>query len=96
MLPWAAVLIVLGKELYMMAGAVFMLNRNVVVYANYFGKTATVFFMAGLILSFFHGELAAWGVQLDVILIWISVGLALLAMGVYTVQAWKQIRKPEK
>ena len=95
-IPWAAVLIVLAKELYMMAGAVFMLNRNVVVYANYFGKTATVFFMAGLILSFFHGELAAWGVQLDVILIWISVGLALLAMGVYTVQAWKQIRKPEK
>ena len=91
--PWTAILIVLAKELLMVAGGAFMLGRGVVVYANYFGKTATVFFMASLILSFFHRELAEWGTQLDVILLWVSTGLAILAMAVYAAQAWKQLRK---
>ncbi len=94
-LPWPAVLIVLCKELYMMAGSVFMLKKGVVVYANYFGKTATVCFIASLILSFFHEELGAWGYRVDLWLLWISVALALLALGVYTAQAVKQIRRPE-
>ena len=91
-LPWAAILIVLAKELFMVLGGVFMFGKNVVVSANYFGKTATVCFILSLILSFFHRELADWGVQLDLILIWVSVGLALLAMTVYTVQGLRQIR----
>ncbi len=92
-LPWPAVFIVLGKEILMVMGGAFMLKRGTVVYANYFGKVATVFFMASLILSFFHAELASWGVRLDIIFLWISVGLALLALGVYAARAWKQIRK---
>jgi len=68
----------------------------VVVSANYFGKAATVCFMVSLILSFFHEKLGASGVQADIILIWISVGLAILAMTVYTVNALKQLRSREK
>ena len=56
--PWTAIWIVLGKEILMMLGGTFMLNRGIVVSANYYGKTATVFFMASLICSFFHRELA--------------------------------------
>ncbi len=92
-LPWAAILIVLAKELLMMLGGVFMLGKGVVVYANYFGKAAQVSFIVSLILSFFHEELAAWGTRLDLIMLWITVGLAILAMIVYAAQAWKQIRK---
>ena len=91
--PWAAVFIVLAKELFMMAGSVFMLKKGVVVYANYFGKAATVCFIASLILSFFHQELAAWGWPLDQYLLWIAVAAAVLAMISYTVQSWKQIQK---
>ncbi len=94
--PLTAVLIVLGKELLMVIGSTFLLGKGIVVYANYFGKTATVCFMASLILSFFHGELAAWGYQLDVILLWISVALALVALFVYAGGAWKQLRKPKE
>ena len=94
--PWPAILIVLEKELYMVCGSFFMLSRGVVVSANYFGKAATVCFMVSLILSFFHEELGASGVQADIILIWISVGLAILAMTVYTVNAVKQLRSREK
>ncbi len=94
-LPWPAVLIVLCKELYMMFGSMYMLNRDIVVYANYFGKTATVCFIASLILSFFHGELAAWGYRVDLWLLWISVALALVAVTVYTKQAVKQLHGKE-
>ena len=91
--PWPAIRIMLIKEILMVLGGAFMLGKGVVVYSNYYGKTATVFFTASLILSFFHEELRAWGPQLDVILLWISVGLALLAMCVYAFGAWKQLKE---
>ena len=68
-------------------------GKNVVVSANYFGKTATVCFISSLILSFFHRELSDWGYPVHLWLLWISVALAILAMTVYTVQALGQIRK---
>ena len=80
----------------MIVGSMFMLGKGVVVYANYFGKAATVCFILSLILSFFHQELASWGVQLDVMLMWLSVALSIVAMGVYTFRAWRQVRKAEK
>ncbi len=95
-LPWAAILIVLAKELLMVLGGAFMLGKGVVVYANYYGKTAQVFFILSLILSFFHEEMSGWGAQPDLICLWISVGLSLLAMAVYAAEAWKQLRGPRK
>ena len=91
--PWIAILIVAAKELMMVLGGVFMLSRNVVVYSNYVGKTAQVFFIASLILSFFHDRFAAWGVQLDMILLWITVALALAAMAVYAFEAYRTLKK---
>ena len=92
-LPWTPILIVLGKELLMVIGGALLLGKGTVVYANYFGKTAMVSFILSLILSFFHEELAAWGTRLDIILLWITVGLALLALGVYAAGALKQLKK---
>lgn len=86
-LPWAAILIVAAKEIYMVIGGLIMLHHDIVVYSNLLGKSAQVFFIASLILSFFHEELAAWGTRLDLILLWITVALALSAMIVYTVAA---------
>ena len=90
--PWTAIIIVACKELVMVLGGVFMLSRNVVVYSNYIGKAAQAFFIAALILSFFHEELGTWGVQLDIILLWITVGLAITAMAVYGAEAVRTIR----
>ena len=91
--PWLPVLIVLVKELLMVLGGLFLFEKDVVVYANYFGKTATVFFLTSLILSFFHEELTAWGYRVDLWLLWISVGLALVALAVYAEHYFKQIKK---
>ena len=77
----------------MVLGGLFMLGKNVVVYSNYVGKAAQVCFILSLVLAFFHEELAARGVQLDVILLWITVALALTAMVVYAAEAWKKIRQ---
>ena len=91
--PWPAVIIVLCKELIMVAGGAFMLGKGVVVYSNICGKTATVFFIASLILSFFHKEIQGWGFQLDVILLWISVALAIIAMITYGIRARNQLKE---
>ena len=100
-LPLVAVLIVALKELVMVFGGMFMLSRNVVVYSNYYGKAAQVGFIASLILSFFHdrfedGNIRLLGMTPDILLLWITVALAIIAMAVYGAQAVKTIRKNEE
>ncbi len=98
--PWAAVIIVACKELYMVLGGMFMLKRGIVVYSNLIGKAAQVCFIASLVLAFFHDDFVAAGTRLlgltpDILLLWITVALAILAMIVYTVGAVRKIRHPE-
>ncbi len=100
-LPLIAVIIVAAKELVMVLGGVFMLSKDVVVYSNYFGKAAQVGFIASLILSFFHeqfleGNAVLFGMTPDILLLWITVALAILAMVVYAVEAVKMIRNNGK
>ncbi len=96
--PWIAIIIVGVKELIMMLGGIFMLSRNVVVYSNYVGKTAQVFFIASLLLSFFHPGLAAgnvclFGMTVDCVLLWITVALSLTALVVYAAGSVKTLKK---
>ena len=95
--PWVAIAIVATKELLMMLGGLFMLSRNVVVYSNYVGKTAQVFFIASLLLSFFHPSLVArniclFGLTADLLLLWITVVLSLAALAVYVSGALKTLK----
>lgn len=94
--PWAAVIVVACKELFMVIGGLFLLNRDVVVYSNIFGKAAQVSFILSLILSFFHVPLEEWGTRLDLILLWITVGLAILAMVVYAAEYLRSLKKPKE
>ena len=95
--PWVAIVIVAAKELVMLFGGMFMLSRGVVVYSNYWGKTAQVFFIASLILSFFHPSLAAGnvcvlGLTIDILLLWITVALAFAALAVYAAGAVRTLK----
>ena len=94
--PWAAVIVVACKELVMVLGGLFMLSRDVVVYSNIAGKAAQVCFILSLILSFFHVPLAEWGTRLDLILLWVTVGLAILAMVVYAAEYLRSLKKPKE
>ena len=90
--PWVAIAIVLAKELYMVLGGIFMLSKDVVVYSNIAGKAAQVSFIIALVLSFFHDSLSP---QWDVIVLWITVGLALIAMVAYTIGYLKSLKTPK-
>ena len=95
--PWIAIIIVGVKELIMMLGGIFMLSKNVVVYSNYVGKTAQVFFIASLLLSFFHPSLAAgnvclFGMTIDCVLLWITVAFSLTALVVYATGSLKTLK----
>ena len=95
--PWIAIIIVGVKELIMMLGGFFMLSKNVVVYSNYVGKTAQVFFIASLLLSFFHPSLAAgnvclFGMTIDCVLLWITVAFSLTALVVYATGSLKTLK----
>ena len=79
--PWAAFVIVMLKELMMVLGGAFMLKRDVVVYSNMLGKTAQVTFIAALV---------------DIWVLWLAVALALAAMVDYAVGAWKKLRKRQE
>ena len=90
--PWAAIAIVMGKELLMVLGGVFMLRNDVVVYSNMLGKLAQCSFILALTLSFYHAEFVAWGYPLDRIILWISVGMTICALIDYAVGAFKTLR----
>ena len=53
-------------------------------------------FVLSLILSFFHVPLAEWGTRLDLILLWVTVGLAILAMVVYAAEYLRSLKKPRE
>ena len=95
--PWIAVIVVGAKELAMLFGGMFMLGKGVVVYSNYWGKTAQVFFIAALLFSFFHPSLEAgafrvMGMTPDLALLWVSVALAFAALVVYAAGAARQLK----
>lgn len=94
--PWSAIVIVLLKELIMVLGGMVMLKNDVVVYSNLLGKTAQCFFIAALVLSFYHAEFLAWGFPLDRVILWLSVILTLCALIDYGVAAIKTLRSKNK
>lgn len=91
--PWAAFVVVMGKELLMVLGGAFLLKRDIVVYSNMLGKVAQCSFILALVMSFFHGEFAAWGVRLDKVVLWISVALTLCALADYSVGAVRKLQQ---
>ena len=95
--PWAAVCILLGKELLLMLGGLLMLHRNIVVYSHLIGKVAHCLFIAGLTATFFHDELLrlcpGWFMPPDLLLIWVAVALTLGALGFYVADSVRKLRR---
>jgi len=86
---WAPVVIVMVKELLMLIGGVYLMKRGVVVQSQIIGKVAQVLFIIALSLSFFHDFFASWILPLDVILLWITITMELLALVFYAANAFK-------
>lgn len=90
-LPWSAVIILLGKELVMVVGGLVMLKHGLVVYSSMIGKVAHCVFIASLVLSFFHDwflqTCVGWFLTPDLIILWIAVFLTLCALVFYAVKS---------
>lgn len=95
-IPWAAVIIVLAKELMMILGGFLLLRRGIVVYSSMIGKVAHCCFIAGLVSSYFHdwfvGVCVGWPMTPDIILIWLAVALTLAAMTFYALSSLKKLK----
>ncbi len=93
-IPWTAVLILLAKEVVMVAGGLVMLKHGIVVYSNLIGKAAHVVFICALVASYFHDALAAaypaWPLSPDLLLLWLAVILTLCAMVFYVIAGIRQ------
>ncbi len=94
--PWAAIILVAAKELLLVIGGAVMLKKGIVVSSNMLGKVAMTAFVAAVILGFFHPELAAAGIPLDQIVLWLSAALAVAALIGYARNAVRQLRAQAK
>ena len=96
-IPWAAVIILLGKELVMVIGGVALLKHGIVVYSSMIGKVAHCVFIASLIASYFHdwflGACPGWPLTPDLILLWLAVCLTLCALAFYVNQSVKTAKE---
>jgi len=92
--PWAALIIILCKELLMVLGGALLYKKGVVVYAEKIGKYAQATVVAGLILCFFHEWFMEHvGFPINYIVIWCAVALTLSALFFYARSALKKYRE---
>ncbi|MDL2206451.1 CDP-diacylglycerol--glycerol-3-phosphate 3-phosphatidyltransferase [Eubacteriales bacterium OttesenSCG-928-N13] len=87
---WWLVIVMIAKELLMMIGALLMLRRKVVVYANMYGKVATVLFIVAIVLVFPWHPVNVMS-TIGNILIYVALGLSLLSMAIYAKGAYRQL-----
>lgn len=95
---WIALVMIMIKELCMITGGLIMLNKNIVVYSNIWGKVAQAFIVFSIILSFFHDYFMQIFKLFDVfpinaVLIWIGVALAYIAGIQYLRMAIKMVNE---
>ena len=95
-IPWPAVAVVLVKEIVMVLGGLALYKHGIVTFSSLIGKAAHTLFIAGLIASYFHDELAAALPDLfltpDLLLIWVAVVLTLCAMVYYIMLGLRRAR----
>ena len=95
--PWAALAIIVVKELTMVTGGLILLKHHVVVYARWIGKIAQATVVCALISCFFpEWLLKTFGFPVHTVLLWIGVALTLTALCVYMKQAISQYREAKE
>jgi CDP-diacylglycerol--glycerol-3-phosphate 3-phosphatidyltransferase len=86
-LPWAALVIVFGRDLLLIAGARVAQPRGYEFSVNLLGKTATwiLYLAVGCVIVTSADD--SW----PLVLFWIGVGLAIAAALVYAAGAWRAV-----
>ena len=91
---WLAAIVV-GKELIMIVGGAMLYKKDIVVYADWFGKIATIFFNAGAVATM-GARFWPWLKPWSLVLLFIAIISALIAMVHYAQKNVFGRRKEEK
>ncbi len=88
-LPWPALLIVLGRDLVLVAGYKLVVPRGYDFAVNTLGRAATVLLYAALAFTMATTAGTEWPLWL----FWVGVGVALAAGVLYVHKAWREVAR---
>ncbi|HLY86094.1 MAG TPA: CDP-alcohol phosphatidyltransferase family protein [Gaiellaceae bacterium] len=87
-LPWAGLVVILGRDLVLLAGSAFLAPRGLEIDVNVVGKAATWVLYGAIFLRIVTHRATDW--SLDIF--WAGIALALLAGVFYIATAWREVR----
>jgi CDP-diacylglycerol--glycerol-3-phosphate 3-phosphatidyltransferase len=87
-LPWAGLVVIVGRDVLLLAGSGFLAPRGLEVDVNLVGKAATWVLYAAIFLRIVTHPATQWPVDL----FWAGIALALVAGMFYVRTAWGEVR----
>jgi CDP-diacylglycerol--glycerol-3-phosphate 3-phosphatidyltransferase len=88
-LPWAGLVVILGRDLVLLAGSRFLAPRGIDVEVNVVGKAATWVLYAAIFFRIVTQPSTQW----PLVLFWVGLGLALVAGVFYMRTARRELRR---
>jgi CDP-diacylglycerol--glycerol-3-phosphate 3-phosphatidyltransferase len=88
-LPWAGLVVILGRDLVLLAGSRLLAPRGIDVEVNAVGKAATWILYAAIFLRIVTQPSTQW----PLVLFWVGLGLALVAGMFYMRTARRELRR---
>jgi CDP-diacylglycerol--glycerol-3-phosphate 3-phosphatidyltransferase len=88
-LPWAGLVVILGRDLVLLAGSRLLAPRGIDVEVNVVGKAATWILYAAIFLRIVTQPSTQW----PLVLFWVGLGLALVAGVFYMRTARRELRR---
>ena len=88
-LPWAGLVVILGRDLVLLAGSRLLAPRGIDVEVNVVGKAATWILYAAIFFRIVTQPSTQW----PLVLFWVGLGLALVAGVFYVRTARRELRR---
>jgi CDP-diacylglycerol--glycerol-3-phosphate 3-phosphatidyltransferase len=88
-LPWAGLVVILGRDVVLLAGARFLNPDGIEVEVNTVGKAATWILYAAIFFRIVTHPSTQW----PLVLFWVGLGLALVAGVFYARTVWRELRR---
>jgi CDP-diacylglycerol--glycerol-3-phosphate 3-phosphatidyltransferase len=88
-LPWAGLVVVLGRDLVLLAGSVSLVPRGLEIDVNLVGKAATWVLYAAIFCRIVTHKATGWPLYI----FWAGIALALVAGVFYIATAWREVRR---
>jgi CDP-diacylglycerol--glycerol-3-phosphate 3-phosphatidyltransferase len=88
-LPWAGLVVILGRDVVLLAGARFLNPDGIEVEVNTVGKAATWILYAAIFFRIVTHPSTQW----PLVLFWIGLGLAVVAGVFYARTVWRELRR---